>query len=105
MSERIECSLEVKPALRQLEKIQALLSAVYALPASEAVSRVKTLAKGVEKAFAGAPFLKAKWPEPSTIAITRKEFLKLPMKERRKILRRQAEKLLKAMPDYGKEEW
>lgn len=35
--------------------------------------------------------------------ISRKEFLKLPMKERRRILRRQAEKLLKAMPDYGKD--
>lgn len=34
-----------------------------------------------------------------------KEFLKLPMKERRRILRKQAAKLLKAMPDYGKDAW
>lgn len=35
--------------------------------------------------------------------ITRKEFLKLPMRERRKILRKHAAKLLKAMPNYPEE--
>lgn len=38
-----------------------------------------------------------------TETITKKEFLKLPMKERRKILRRQAAKLLKAIPNYPEE--
>jgi hypothetical protein len=35
--------------------------------------------------------------------MTRKEFLKLPMRERRKILRKQAAELLKAMPNYPEE--
>jgi hypothetical protein len=37
--------------------------------------------------------------------ITRTEFLKLPMRERRKILRAQADVLLETMPNYPEDLW
>lgn len=56
----------------------------------------------VEIEYGGCVITKNTHPVMRKKRITPKEFLKLPMKERRRILRRQAAKMAKLMPDYGK---